>query len=100
MSAERILQNASNVVEQYNKDFGDDSISKLEKRSVWLTRQIEKLTFDALDMPKASRKPLYEKIEQFDAERSEIEIDRLKLKSQMISAIRKRYLCSMVDVVL
>ncbi len=76
----RIQQIAKAVVEQYEKEFGDDSVSKLENRVAWLTKQIEKLTFDALEMPKASRKPLYAKIEAYDAERSDLEIDLSKLQ--------------------
>lgn len=76
----RIQQIAEAVVEQYDKEFGDDSVSKLEKRVAYLTKQIEKLTFDALEMPKASRKPLYDKIEAYDVERADLEIDLSKLK--------------------
>lgn len=76
----RIEQIAKAVVGQYDKEFGNDSVAKLERRVAWLTKQIEKLTFDALEMPKPSRKLLFDKIEAYDAERADLEIGLSKLK--------------------
>lgn len=80
LTAPRINQIAAAVVEQYEKEFGDDSVSKLEKRIAYLSREIEKLALAAVDMPKAARQPLYDKIEGYSAERDDLEIDLSKLK--------------------
>lgn len=80
MTPHRIRQIAKAVAEQYDKEFGDESIAALEKRIAYLSRQIEKLTFDAIELPKESRKLLCDRIEAYGAERADIEIDLSKLK--------------------
>ena len=76
----RIQQIAAAVVEQYEKEFGDDSMKKLEKRVTWLSGQIEKLALAAVDMPKVARQPLYDKIDAYSLERDDLEIDLSKLR--------------------
>ncbi len=80
LTPKRMETIAKAVVAEYDKEFGNDTVDATTKRIAWLTRQIEKLTFDAIEMPKASRKPLYGKIEAYDAERTDLEIDLTKLK--------------------
>lgn len=80
LTPHRIRQIAKAVAEQYDKEFGDESIAALEKRIAYLSRQIEKLTFDAIELPKESRKLLCDRIEAYGAERADIEIDLSKLK--------------------
>ena len=76
----RIAEIAKAVVAEYEKEFGDNSVRDLEKRVARCTREIEKLAFAAADMPQAARKPLYDKIEAYDMERTDLEIDLAKLR--------------------
>lgn len=76
----RIEQIAKAAVEQYEKEFGDNTVHELEKRIARCSREIEKLAFAAVDLPKAARQPLYDKIEAYDAEKADLEIDLAKLR--------------------
>ena len=71
---------ATAVVNQYDKEFGDDSVARLEKRIIWLKNQIEKLSFEALDFPKVSRQAFFDKIEAYEQERIDLEMDLSKLR--------------------
>jgi len=71
---------AAAVVAQYDKEFNNDKIKELEKRIAKLDRDISKFTDMLLDVPKAARSKIYEKIENCDAEKTDLEIDLSKLR--------------------
>lgn len=80
LSPERIRTIAARVIAEYDKEFGDNSVAELENRVKALEREIEKAVDAALEMPKAARKPLYDKIERLGAEKEDVEIDLAKLR--------------------
>lgn len=77
---ERIKRIAKAVVEQYNKDFGDDTVSKLERRIAKIDQNINRVVDMLMDVPKSGRKPLYDKLETYNTEKLDLEIDLAKLK--------------------
>lgn len=80
LSPERIKRIAAAVVEEYEKEFGDNSVADLEARIARLDREIAKAVDAALEMPKAARKPIYDKIENMGADKEECEIELAKLR--------------------
>lgn len=71
---------AKAVVEQYDQDFNRDKIRELEQRIAQLERDINKYTDMLLDAPKAARIQLYDRIENCDAQKTDLEIDLHKLR--------------------
>jgi hypothetical protein len=71
---------AQRVAEQYEAEFNDGRIKEMERRVAKLDRDIEKFTEAALEMPSASRKLLYEKIERAGEEKTDVEIDLAKMR--------------------
>ncbi len=80
LSPARIKRIAAAVVAEYDKEFGDHSVEDAEKRVAFLDREIGKLVDAALEIPKAARKSIYDKIEQLGAEKEDAEIDLAKLR--------------------
>ena len=80
LAPDRIRGIAEAVAAEYDREFGDSPVAELEKRIAWLKRELEKLALASVDTPKALRQPLYDKAEQYDAERQDLEIDLAKLR--------------------
>ena len=80
LSPVRIPIIAKAVVEQYDKDFNDDKVRDLERQIDKLERDLTSATDMLFDAPKAARNQLYEKIEAFDAQKTELQIDLHKLR--------------------
>lgn len=77
---ERIKHIAASVVALYNDEFNDTRIKEIERRIEKLDRDIRKLVDMAVDVPKAGLQPLYDKMEQYGAEKDDLEIDLAKLR--------------------
>lgn len=77
---ERMKHIAAAVVAQYDSEFNDGKVKEMERRIAWLEREIAKIANTVIDMPKEGRKPLYDKIEQYGLEKTDIEIDLAKMK--------------------
>ena len=80
LAPDRIRGIAEAVAAEYEREFGDSPVQELERRIAWLAKEIEKLALASVDTPKAMRQPLYDKAEQYDAERQDLEIDLAKLR--------------------
>lgn len=80
LTPERMKQIAAAVVAQYDSEFNTDKIKELERRIAKLEREINKYTEMLLDAPTATRSKIYEKIEEADAGKRDIEIDLSKLR--------------------
>lgn len=80
LSPDRIKKIAKAVVEEYNKEFDDSAVKELERRIAKLDRDIDKYTDMLLDIPKAARERIYQKIEDADLQKQDLEIDLSKLR--------------------
>lgn len=80
LSPDRIKKIAQAVVEEYNKEFDDSSVRALERRIAKLDRDIDKYTDMLLDIPKAARERIYQRIEDADLQKQDLEIDLSKLR--------------------
>ena len=76
----RIETIAAAVVAQYDSEFNNDKIKELERRIAKLDRNIGKYTEMLLEVPKAARSKIYENIENFDTQKTDLEIDLSKLR--------------------
>ena len=80
LAPERIRIIAKAVVDEYDREFGTDSIGELESQIAVVRRQLDKYIDAVVELPKAARSALYEKIEGLTAEKEELEIDLAKLR--------------------
>lgn len=80
LSPDRIKKIAKAVVEEYNKEFDDSAVKDLERRIAKLDKDIDKYTDMLLDIPKAARERIYQKIEDADLQKQDLEIDLSKLR--------------------
>lgn len=71
---------AAAVVAEYDKEFNSGAIKELERRIAKLDRDIEKYVDMLLEVPKAAREKINEKIELFDQQKTDLEIDLAKLR--------------------
>lgn len=76
----RMKSIAAAVVAEYDKEFSSGAIKDLERRIAKLDRDIEKYVDMLLEVPKAAREKINEKIEMFDQQKTDLEIDLSKLR--------------------
>ena len=80
LAPERIGIIASAVVAEYEREFGADSIRDLETQITSVQRAIDRYIEAVVDLPKAARSSLYDKLESLAAEKESLEIDLAKLR--------------------
>ena len=80
LTPSRMKEIAEAVVAQYDNEFNDSKIKELERAISKLDRDIDKFTDMLLEVPKAARQKIYEKIELADAQKADLEIDLSKLR--------------------
>lgn len=76
----RMKSIAAAVVAEYDKEFNNSKIKELERMIAKLDRDIEKYVEMLLEAPKAARVKINEKIELFDQQKTDLEIDLTKLR--------------------
>lgn len=77
---ERIRIIAAAVVAEYEKEFGADSIRKLERQIESVKREIDRYIEAVVDLPKGARSSLFDKIQNLTDEKDALEIDLAKLR--------------------
>ena len=80
LAPERVRIIAAAVVSEYEKEFGADQVRQLEDRIAALGREIEKYIDAVVDLPKAARASLYDKIQRLTDEKEALEVDLAKLR--------------------
>lgn len=80
LSPSRMQEIASSVVAQYDNEFNDGKIRELERAIAKHDRDIDKFTDMLLEVPKAARQKIYDKIELADMQKNDLEIDLSKLR--------------------
>lgn len=80
LSPTRTQEIAAAVVAQYDNEFNDAKIRELERAINKIERDIDKYTDMLLEVPKAARQRIYDKIELADMQKSDLEIDLSKLR--------------------
>lgn len=78
LAPERINIIAAAVVAEYNKEFGDNGVEEIERRIASIDREIAKAVDASLDMPKAARGVLYDRIERLGIDKEDCEIELAK----------------------
>lgn len=86
LTPNRMQEIATAVVAQYDSEFNSGKVRELERMIAKLNRDIDKYTDMLLDVPKAARAKIYEKIELADMQKNDLEIDLSKLR--IINGIR------------
>lgn len=80
LTPERIQYIAAEIIEQYKKDCGNDRIKEYEKQLNRISAEISRLVDTLAVCPPAARQPIFDKMEQLDAEKTETELDLAKLR--------------------
>lgn len=80
LTPERIQYIAAEIIEQYKKDCGNDRIKEYEKQLNRINAEISRLVDTLAVCPAAARQPIFDKMEQLDAEKTETELDLAKLR--------------------
>lgn len=80
LTPERIKTIAAAVVAQYDDEFNDGRIRDIERRIEKLDRDCRKIVDMLIDVPASGRQPLYDKLEMYGAEKTDLEIDVAKLR--------------------
>lgn len=80
LTPERIEYIAAQLVAQYKKDCGLARIQTYEKQLNRINAEISRLVDTLAVCPAAARQPIFDKMEQLDAEKQEAELDLAKLR--------------------
>lgn len=92
LTPERIEYIASELVAQYKKDCGIDRIKTYEKQLDRIKAEISRLVDTLAVCPAAARQPIFDKMEQLDAEKQEVELDLSKLRISAKIQISKEHI--------
>lgn len=92
LTPERIEYIASELVAQYKKDCGIDRIKAYEKQLDRIKAEISRLVDTLAVCPAAARQPIFDKMEQLDAEKQEAELDLSKLRISAKIQISKEHI--------
>ena len=92
LTPERIEYIASELVAQYKKDCGIDRIKAYEKQLDRIKAEISRLVDTLAVCPAAARQPIFDKMEQLDAEKQEVELDISKLRISAKIQISKEHI--------
>jgi len=79
LTPERMDYIADGVVNEYNKEFNTDKMKALEKQVAKLDRDINKFIDMLLDAPKSSHPKIYDKMENAQAMKDDLEVELSKL---------------------
>ncbi|MCM1122040.1 MAG: recombinase family protein [Eubacterium sp.] len=82
LTPERIEYIATELVAQYQKDCGSDRVEAYEKQLERINAEISRLVDTLAVCPAAARQPIFDKMENLDVEKREVEIDLAKLRVQ------------------
>ena len=77
---ERIRIIAAAVVAEYEREFGADSIRALEQQIETVQRQLDRYIEAVVDLPKAARSSMFDKIQNLTDEKEALEVDLAKLR--------------------
>lgn len=80
LTSERIKYIASEIIAQYKKDCGNDRVKAYEKQLDRINTEISRLVDTLAVCPAAAHQPIFDKMEQLDAEKTETELDLAKLR--------------------
>ena len=80
LTPERIDYIAARVVATYDNDFSTNKIKEMEGRLMRIDGDIVKAVDASLEAPDKARKRYYEKIEQMETQKADIELDLSRLK--------------------
>ena len=65
---------------EYEKEFGADSIRKLETQIASVNRELDRYIEAVVDLPKSARSTMFDKIQNLTDERDALEVDLAKLR--------------------
>ena len=80
LTPERSARVAKAVVDEYNKEFSDDSVNELEKALSQIERELDKLVDAIVEAPKVAHKRIYERMEILEGQKADLEADIAKLR--------------------
>ena len=80
LTSERISYIAKTVVDEYKKEFAGSQISDLQKSLDTINGELEKLVDALIDSPKSARNTIYTRMENLEAQKTDVESDLAKLK--------------------
>lgn len=80
LTPEHAARVAKAVVEEYNREFSDSTISDLEKALKQIDREMDKLVDAIVDAPKVAHGKIYARMEALEAQKADIETDLAKLR--------------------
>lgn len=80
LTPDRIVRVAKAVVDEYNKEFSDDSINELEKALDQIDHELDKLVDALIDSPKVAHKKIYDRMEILEGQKAELDEEIAKLR--------------------
>ncbi len=94
LTPSRMKRIAAAVVKEYNKEFSSSSVNEFEKELSRVDREYEKLIDALIDAPKAAHKRIYERMEQLEAQKAELESEAAKARVAMSLTLTEKEVLS------